>query len=125
MTFVLIFIGATAALIVLFLVKIRAMQKHPDVYLRKLERSTQWYQLEPEALDRNLRRTADSVIKPALHTTLVTGFALYKNASIAITKFMRRTFYNLLHYSLKRGDEKKPRETESLRKVHTHNTDTH
>lgn len=118
MTFVLIFIIATAALIVLFLVKIRAMQKHPEAYLRKLENSSEWYNLHPEVLDRNMKKTADTVIKPALHKTLVVSFALYKNASIGVTKFMRKNFYSLLHYSLKRGDHEKTRETKSLRDVH-------
>ena len=118
MTFVLIFIAATAALIVLFLVKIRAMQKNPDAYLRKLENSTEWYHLHPEILDRNMKRTADTVIKPALHKALVIGFALYKNAGIGITRFMRKNFYSLLQYSLKRGDHKKDHTSKSLRDVH-------
>lgn len=118
MTFVLIFIGSTAALIVLFLIKIRAMQRKPEEYLRKLERSTEWYNLHPEVLDRNMKRTVDTVIKPTLHKALVVGFALYKNTSIAITKFMRKNFYNLLHYSLKRGDTEKPRTSKTLREIH-------
>lgn len=112
MTFVLIFIIATAALIVLFLVKIRAMQRDPERYIKRLQASTEWYRLHPETIDRNIKRTTDTVIKPTLHKTLVVGFALYKNAGIAITRFMRKNFYSLLHYSLKRGDHSKPQRTQ-------------
>lgn len=104
MTFVLIFIIATAALIVLFLIKIRAMQRDPERYLQRLQNSTEWYRLHPEIVDRNIKKTTDTVIKPTLHKALVVGFALYKNAGIGITKFMRKNFYSLLHYSLRRGD---------------------
>lgn len=118
MTFVLIFLFATAALIVLFLVKIRAMQKQPDVYLAKLEKSTEWYNLHPEVLDGHLKKTADTVVKPTLHKILVVSFAVYKNTSIAITKFMRKNFYSLLHYSMKRDHKHQERNGKSLRDAH-------
>jgi len=121
MTFILIFLVATAALIVLFLVKIRAMKKNPELYVSRLEESKEWFTVHPETLHTQLRGMTDNVVKPTLHKSLVVGFALYKNANIALTKFMRRKFYALLHYSLKRGDHKHVSTGKRLRDVHEGN----
>ncbi len=122
MTFVLLFIIATAVLIVLFLVKIRAMQKNPELYLKKLEQGSEWFRMHPEALDRKMKHTADTVVKPTLHKSLVVGFALYKNANVWITRFMRKNFYTLLHYSLKRGEHHEAKTTtKRLRDIHEGN----
>lgn len=122
MVFILIFIIATAALITLFLLKIRAMQKNPEHYMKQLtKKGPEWFSLHPETLDTTLRGMTDRVVKPTLHKSLVVGFALYKNASIAVTKFMRKKFYTLLHYSLKRGENKHATTGKRLRDVHERN----
>lgn len=121
MVFILIFIIATAALITFFLVKIRAMQKNPEMYLDRLEKNGEWFTIHPETLDKKLRGMTDNVVKPTLHKSLVVGFAVYRNANIALTKFMRKKFYSLLHYSLKRGEHKQASNGKRLRDVHKGN----
>lgn len=121
MTFILLFIIATAALITLFLIKIRAMKKNPDLYIDRLEKSNDWFTLHPETLEKKMRGMTDNVIKPTLHKSLVVGFALYKNGNIALTKFMRKKFYAMLHYSLKRNEQKQAPTSKRLRDVHEGN----
>lgn len=119
MVFILLFIIATAALIAMFLIKIRAMQKNPEHYMKQLsDKKPNWFSLHPDTLETRLRGMTDNVVKPTLHKSLVIGFAVYKNATIALTKFMRKKFYALLHYSLKRGEQKSAPTGKRLRDVH-------